>query len=167
MLYFFYLLQWWKLQSTIIQFMQVPIYIMYGQLSLDNWCLHSLRPSLNWCPIFGSARLPRMSLYAVDFPSLKLRGRFLMNTFGMNCNADCAPGLFTRYQCVTLLKLLWWALWLGTDAHSHLPNLVENLPWRVEAVTAAKKDQLNFNVHFGKECSASTYGYEGQVCTCC
>ena len=30
-----------------------------------------------------------------------------LNTFGMNWNADCEPGLITQHQCPTSLMLLW------------------------------------------------------------
>ena len=30
-----------------------------------------------------------------------------LNTFGLNWNADCEPGLITKHQCPTSLMLLW------------------------------------------------------------
>jgi hypothetical protein len=52
------------------------------------------------------------------------------NTFGINWNADCEPGLIAQHQCPTSLILLWLN---GSPQH-----LVERLPRIVEAVLAAK-----------------------------
>jgi hypothetical protein len=56
-------------------------------------------------------------------------------TFGMNCNADCEPGLISQHLCPSsLLLLAEWKQVLSAMFH----HLVESLPKRVEAVIAAK-----------------------------
>ena len=57
------------------------------------------------------------------------------NTFGMNWNADCEPGLIAQHQCLTSLMLV--AEWKQVPA-AIFQHLVESLPRRMEAVIAAK-----------------------------
>ena len=57
------------------------------------------------------------------------------NTFGMNWNSDCEPGLIAQHQCPTSLMLV--AEWKQVPA-AMFQHLVESLPRRVEAVIAAK-----------------------------
>jgi hypothetical protein len=57
----------------------------------------------------------------------------LMNTFGMNWNAD--------YDRTNVLVAEW------KQVPTAMQHLVENLPRRVEAVIAAKEDQLHINAH--------------------
>ena len=58
------------------------------------------------------------------------------NTFGMNWNADCEPGLIIQHQCSTSLMLM--AEWKQVPA-AMFQHLVESLPRRVEAVIAAEE----------------------------
>ena len=75
------------------------------------------------------------------------------NIFGMNWNADCEPGLIAQHKCPNVLILV--AEWKQVPA-AMFQHLVESLPKRVEAVIAAKGDQLHINAHdFGMRCSKS------------
>jgi hypothetical protein len=96
------------------------------------------------------------------------------NTFGMNWNADCEPGLIAQHQCPTSIMLLWLN---GSKSQKQCSNTVESLPRRVEAVIAAKGDQLHINAQdFGMRCLTSrcphTFGhviysiYTVCVCVC-
>ncbi len=62
------------------------------------------------------------------------------NTFGMNWNGDCEPGFLVQ-QCLTSQMHYWMNAQKFQQKH-----LVESLPKRVEAVIAAKGDQLYVNV---------------------
>ena len=57
------------------------------------------------------------------------------NTFGINWNADCEPGLIAQHQCPTSLMLV--AGWKQVPA-AMFQHLVKSLHRRVEAVIAAK-----------------------------
>ena len=57
------------------------------------------------------------------------------NTFGINWNADCEPGLIAQHQSPTSLMLV--AEWKKVHA-AMFQHLVESLSIRVEAIIAAK-----------------------------
>ena len=48
---------------------------------------------------------------------------FASNTFGMNWNADCEPGLIAQHQCLTSLMLLWLN-------GSKSPQQCSNISWK-------------------------------------
>ena len=105
----------------------------------DNAPVHKARSRSVWKNLTGLHRA------LISTPS---------NTFGMNWNTDCKPGLIAQHQCLTSRMLM--AEWKQVPA-AMFQHLVESLPRRVEAVIAAQgRDQLHINAHeFGKRCSSS------------
>ena len=90
-----------------------------------------------------------------------------LNTIGMNWNANCEPGL-NRLTSVPDLTIALVAEWKQVPAEM-FQHLVESLPRRVEAVIAAKGDQLHINFHdFGLRCSTTrcshAFGHVVHVC---
>jgi hypothetical protein len=112
---------------------------LWKQLQRDNFPVHKVK----WFPKIGVVNLNGLHRALTSTSS---------NTFGMNWNADCEPGLIAQHQCLMQVPAAMFR------------HLVESLPSRVETVIAAKGDQLHINNHdFGMRYLMSrcpqTYGH--------
>ena len=87
-----------------------------------------------------------------------------LNTFGMNWNVDCKPGLLTQYQCLTSRILF------RLNAHkfrlTHTKSCGKPSHKSGSCYSCKKWGQLHISAHsFGMRCSTSSYRCHGQVST--
>ena len=66
------------------------------------------------------------------------------NTFGMNWNADCEPGLITQHQCPTSLMLLWLN---GSKSPQQCSNIAGEPSQKSGACYSKRRAQLHINAH--------------------
>ena len=93
----------------------------------DNAPMHKARSIQKWLVEIGVENMTGMHRALTSTPS---------NTFEINWNTDCEPGLITQHQLPDLTNAL-VAEWKQVPA-AMFQHLVESLPRRVEAVIAAK-----------------------------